>query len=132
VGDRRLDGPEAWAGIRFLIGSGLMFRGEIAPGLGWFASTRPPGLNVFVCATQAELLGRYSKIEKPHQTMRSPDASGKPRRSHPLVHIARRWLNAAERNQLAADYEAGRSTARLIRPTTLVRARSSTSLPSRM
>ena len=61
-----------------------MFRGEIALGLGWFASTLRLALDVFVSATQAELLGRYSKIEKPHQTMRSLDASGKPRSSHPL------------------------------------------------
>jgi hypothetical protein len=42
--------------------------------------------------------------------MRLPDASGKPGRSHPLVYIARRRLNASERNQLAADYGAGRCT----------------------
>jgi hypothetical protein len=81
----RRDDPQRAAWSAFLIGSGLMFGGEIAPGLGWFASTRPPGFDVFVNATQAELLGRYCTIEKPHQTMRSPDASGKPRSPGPLT-----------------------------------------------
>jgi hypothetical protein len=40
----RRDDPQRAAWSTVLIGSGLMFRGEIAPGLGWFASTRPPGL----------------------------------------------------------------------------------------
>jgi DNA-binding CsgD family transcriptional regulator len=33
----RRDAPQRGARNAFLIGSGLMFRGEIAPGLGWFA-----------------------------------------------------------------------------------------------
>ncbi len=62
-----------------------------------------------------ELLGRYSKIQKPNLTIRSPGASAKPRHSHPLVHAARRRLSADERGQLAADYEAGKSTTWLMR-----------------
>ena len=61
-----------------------------------------------------ELFGRYSKLQKP-MTKRLPDASGRPHRSRPLVHAARRQLNADERGQLAADYEAGYSTTWLMR-----------------
>lgn len=58
---------------------------------------------------EVELLGRYSKIQKP-LTKSLPDASGRPRRSRSLVHAVRRRLSADERSRLAADYEAGRST----------------------
>jgi hypothetical protein len=61
-----------------------------------------------------ELLGRYSKIQKP-MTKRLPDASDKPHRSRPLVHAARRRLSADERRQLTADYVAGHSTTWLMR-----------------
>jgi DNA-directed RNA polymerase specialized sigma24 family protein len=64
--------------------------------------------------TRVELLGGYSKLPKP-LSKRFPDASGKPHRSRPLVHAARRRLTAHERSQLAADYEAGRSTTWLMR-----------------
>jgi hypothetical protein len=44
-----------------------------------------------------------------------PAPSGRPHRSHPLVHAARRRLNDTKRSQLAADYKAGRSTTWLMR-----------------
>jgi hypothetical protein len=42
--------------------------------------------------------------------MRLSSSSGKPQRSHPRVHAARRRLNADELAQVVSDYEAGRST----------------------
>jgi hypothetical protein len=62
-----------------------------------------------------ELPGRYSKLQAPDLTLRLPGTTGKPRRSRPLIHAARRRLSTNERRQLAADYEAGRSTTWLMR-----------------
>jgi hypothetical protein len=61
-----------------------------------------------------ELLGRYSKLQKP-LTKHIRATSGRLHRSHPHVHAARRRLSDDERSRLAADYKAGRSTTWLMR-----------------
>jgi hypothetical protein len=58
---------------------------------------------------------------------RLPDATGRPHRTRPLVHAARRRLTPDERRQVVADYEAGRSTTWLMRIITWARAPSSRS-----
>jgi hypothetical protein len=47
--------------------------------------------------------------------MRSTVVSGKPQRSRPRVHAARRRFSSNELAQLVADYQAGRSTTWLMR-----------------
>jgi hypothetical protein len=47
----RNDDPQRAARNAFLIGSGLMFRGETAPGLGWFARWTGTGRLRRVCRT---------------------------------------------------------------------------------
>jgi hypothetical protein len=75
---------------------------------------RSPAPRLSHCPDRGELLGRYSKLQKP-LIKHLPDASGNPRPSRPLVHAARRRLNPEERRQLAVDYKAGRSTTWLMR-----------------
>jgi hypothetical protein len=91
-----------------------MFRGEIAPGLRWFASTHPPGLHASKCdAGGAAWTLLENRAAAPDYALtgrfwQAPTLT-------PTVHIARRRLNASERNQPTADYESGRSTTWLMR-----------------